>query len=287
MSNKTVLVKAVRNDGEVFNYHDSDWGIISLEGVDFPVIEIFKSNRGYGNGSIITGKRKQSRQINIKAQEQNKLNNAEDRARAIGFHNSNYTFDLHITYMGVTRIAKDCQLEAASLPNDNVWKRLNLTVSYLHPESDLLGENSESTNFTDTDPLWHVTRAYVPEGGTLAFGVINHSTSKVINYLGSEDTYVHVTVEATGLVEGMNIEINGVNMHIDVTMTEGEKLDVDSETKTVKLNGEDVAPANYNGEQLPKLILTYGDNTVKVEADDGGNTAYNANLTYIGRYGGL
>ncbi len=287
MSNKTVLVKAVRNDGEVFNYHDSDWGITSLEGVDFPVIEIFKSNRGYGNGSIITGKRKQSRQIDIKAQEQNKLNNAEDRARAIGFHNSNYTFDLYITYMGVTRIAKDCQLEAASLPNDNVWKRLNLTVSYLHPESDLLGENSESTNFTDTDPLWHVTRAYVPEGGTLAFGVINHSTSKVINYLGSEDTYVHVTVEATGLVEGMNIEINGVNMHIDVTMTEGEKLDVDSETKTVKLNGEDVAPANYNGEQLPKLILTYGDNTVKVEADDGGNTAYNANLTYIGRYGGL
>lgn len=287
MSNKTVLVKAVRNDGEVFNYHDSDWGITSLEGVDFPVIEIFKLNRGYGNGSIITGKRKQSRQIDIKAQEQNKLNNAEDRARAIGFHNSNYTFDLYITYMGVTRIAKDCQLEAASLPNDNVWKRLNLTVSYLHPESDLLGENSESTNFTDTDPLWHVTRAYVPEGGTLAFGVINHSTSKVINYLGSEDTYVHVTVEATGLVEGMNIEINGVNMHIDVTMTEGEKLDVDSETKTVKLNGEDVAPANYNGEQLPKLILTYGDNTVKVEADDGGNTAYNANLTYIGRYGGL
>jgi hypothetical protein len=287
MSNKTVLVKAVRNDGEVFNYHDSDWGIISLEGVDFPVIEIFKSNRGYGNGSIITGKRKQSRQINIKAQEQNKLNNAEDRARAIGFHNSNYTFDLHITYMGVTRIAKDCQLEAASLPNDNVWKRLNLTVSYLHPESDLLGENSESTNFTDTDPLWHVTRAYSPGGGTLAFGVINHTTSKIINYLGSEDTYIHVRVEATGLVEGMNIEINGVKMHVEVTMTEGDLLNIDSETKTVRLNGEDVAPALYDGEQLPKLILTYGDNTVKVEADDEGNTAYGADLIYVGRYGGL
>ena len=67
MADKTVLVKAVRSDGQVFNYHDSDWGITSLEGVDFPVIEIFKSNRGYGNGSIITGKRKQSRQIEIKA----------------------------------------------------------------------------------------------------------------------------------------------------------------------------------------------------------------------------
>lgn len=287
MTDKTVQVKAVRNDGQVFDYHDSDWGIISLEGVDFPVIEIFKSNRGYGNGSIITGKRKQSRQIDIKAQEQNKLKNGEDRARAIGFHNSNYTFDLYITYMGVTRIAKDCQLEAASLPNDNVWKRLNLTVSYLHPESDLLGENSESTNFTATDPLWHVTRAYASGGGTLAFGVISHTTSKIINYLGSEDTYIHVSVEAVGLVEGMNVEINGVKMHVDVTMTEGDLLDIDSEAKTVKLNGADIAPALYDGEQLPKLILTYGDNTVKVEADDEGNTAYDANLTYIGRYGGL
>ena len=287
MADKTVLVKAVRSDGQVFNYHDSDWGITSLEGVDFPVIEIFKSNRGYGNGSIITGKRKQSRQIEIKAQEQNKLNKADDIARAIGFHNSNYTFDLYIKYMGVTRIAKSCQLEAASLPNDNVWKRLNLTVSYLHPESDLLGENSESTNFTATDPLWHVTRAYAPNGGTLAFGVINHTTSKIINYLGSEDTYVHITVEAIGLVEGMNVEINGVKMHVDVTMTDGDLLDINSETKTVKLNGEDVAPALYDGEQLPKLILTYGDNNVKVEADDGGNTAYDADLTYIGRYGGL
>ncbi len=288
MSNKTVLVKAVRNDGEVFNYHDSDWGITSLEGVDFPVIEIFKSNRGYGNGSIITGKRKQSRQIDIKAQEQNKLNNAEDRARAIGFHNSNYTFDLYITYMGVTRIAKDCQLEAAALPNDNVWKRLNLTVSYLHPESDLLGENSESTNFTDTDPLWHVTRAYAPEGGTLAFGVINHATSKVLSYLGSEDTFIHVSLEATGLVQGVKVSIGDVSVTVNVTLGTEDVMEIDSEAKTVKVNGIDVPPANYNGEQLPKLMLRYGDNVVSVEdATDEGNTAFDAQVTYIGRYGGL
>ena len=287
MSDKTVLVRAVRSDGQAFDYHGEDWGIISLEGVDFPTIEIFKSNRGYGNGSIITGKRKESRQIDIKAQEQNKLNNAIDRARAIGFHNSNYTFDLYITYMGVTRIAKECQLEDASLPNGNVWRRLNLTVSYLHPESDLLGENSESTNFTDTDPLWHVTRAYTSGGGTLAFGVINHATSKIINYLGSEDTYVHIKAEATGYVEGMNIDINGVAMHVDVTLGAGDVLEIDSESKTVKLNGEDMAPASYSGEQLPKLILTYGDNVIKVEADDGGNTAYDAELSFTGRYGGL
>lgn len=287
MADKTVYLRAVRSDGQVFNYHDEDWGLISLEGVDFPTIEIFKSNRGYGNGSIITGKRKASRQIEITAQEQNKLVNDVDRARAIGFHNSNYTFDLYITYMGVTRIAKECQLESASLPNENVYRRLNLTVSYLHPESDLLGEGNESTNFTDTDALWHVTRAYAPDGGTLAFGVINHTTSKVINYLGSEDTYIKAIIEAKGLVEGVNIKINDIAVHVTVTLEEGDTLEVDSEKKTVKLNGADVSPSLYTGETLPRLILTYGDNVVTVEADDPGNTAYNADVIYTGRYGGL
>lgn len=286
MGDKTVLVKAVRSDGQVFEYHGDDWGIIEIEGIDFPDIEIFKANRGYGNGSIITGKRKASRQIDIKAQEQNQLNNDIDRAIAIGFHNSNYTFDLYLTYMGVTRIARECYLEAASLPNDNVWKRLNLSVSYLHPESDLLGENSDSTNFTATDPMWHVTRAYAP-GGSLTFGVINHATSKVLNYLGSEDTYVRIRIEANGLVEGINVKVRDVAVHVDVTLGAEDVLEIDSESKTVKLNGADMAPALYTGENLPNLILKYGDNVVSVTADDVGNTAYDAEVTYTGRYGGL
>ncbi len=284
---KDVAIKAVRSDGEVFEYHGEDWGIVSVEGLDFPEIEIFRSNRGYGNGSIITGKRKKERIIDIVARESEKLNNAEDRARAIGFHNSNYTFDLYCTYMGVTRIAKDCQLESASLPNDNVWKRLKLTVSYLHPESDLLGEGNVSTTFTDTDPYWHVTRAYAPDGGNLIFGVINHTSSKVVNYLGSEDTYIKVHLEASGLVENMNIGIGHVNVHIDCTLHDGDVLELDSEAKTVTVNGTDLAPASYTGENLPKLILTYGDNVITIKADDEGNTAYDAEVTYTGRYGGL
>lgn len=283
---KDVAIRAVRSDGEVFEYHGEDWGIVSIEGLDFPEIEIFRSNRGYGNGSIITGKRKKERIIDIVAREEEKLNNAADRMRAIGFHNSNYTFDLYCTYMGVTRIAKDCQLESASLPNSNVWKRLKLTVSYLHPESDLLGEESESTTFTDTNPQWHVTRTYAP-GGSLTFGVINHTSSKVLSYLGSEDTYIKVRLEATGLVENVNIGIGDVKVHIDCTLHAGDVLELDSEAKTVQLNGADMAPANYTGENLPKLILKYGDNVISIKADDEGNTAYDADVTYTGRYGGL
>ena len=286
MADRTVRLRAVRSDGQVFEYEGEDWGITSLEGLDFPKFEISKADRGYGNGSIITGKRKEARDIDIVARERNAGNNTLDRPLALGFHNSNFTFDLYITYMGVTRIAKGCELQGSKCPSGNVFDALTLTVSYLHPDSDLLGESSDSTNFTAVDPMWHWSRVYT-QGGSLIWGVINHATSKVINYLGSEDTFIHVRLEATGLVEGVNIGIGSINVHIDCTLGSGDVLELDSEAKTVKVNGVDLAPANYDGELVPKLILTYGDNVVTVKADDEGNTAFDADVTYVGRYGGI
>lgn len=286
MAERNVVLRAVRSDGQVFEYNGDDWGLTSLEGVDFPKFEISKADRGYGNGSIITGKRKEARDIDIKARERNAGNNTLDRPLALGFHNSNFTFDLYITYMGVTRIAKGCELQGSKCPSGNVFDALTLTVSYLHPESDLLGEASESTNFTAVDPTWHWSRVYT-QGGSLTYGVINHATSKVLNYLGSEDTFIHVRLEASGLVEGVNIGVGSINVHIDCTLGSGDILELDSEAKTVKVNGADLAPASYNGELVPKLILTYGDNVVTVKADDEGNTAFDADVTYVGRYGGI
>lgn len=286
MPDRTVLLTAVRSDGQVFEYEGDDWGVTSLAGLDFPKFEISKADRGYGNGSIITGKRKEARDIDIVARERNAGNNTLDRPLALGFHNSNFTFDLYITYMGVTRIAKGCELQGSKCPSGNVFDALTLTVSYLHPDSDLLGEASDSTNFTAVDPMWHWSRVYT-QGGSLIYGVINHATSKVINYLGSEDTFIHVRLEATGFVEGVNIGIGSTIVHIDCTLGSGDILELDSEAKTVKVNGVDIAPANYDGELVPKLILTYGDNVVTVKADDEGNTAFDADVTYVGRYGGI
>jgi hypothetical protein len=286
MAERNIVLRAVRSDGQVFEYNGDDWGLTSLEGVDFPKFEISKADRGYGNGSIITGKRKEARDIDIKARERNAGNNTLDRPLALGFHNSNFTFDLYITYMGVTRIAKGCELQGSKCPSGNVFDALTLTVSYLHPESDLLGEASESTTFTAVDPMWHWSRVYT-QGGSLIYGVINHATSKVLNYLGSEDTFIHVRLEASGLVEGVNIGVGSINVHIDCTLGSGDVLELDSEAKTVKVNGADLAPASYNGELVPKLILTYGDNVVTVKADDEGNTAFDADVTYVGRYGGI
>lgn len=290
-SSRTVKVRAIRSDGQVFEYQSEDWKITSLSGLDFPNFEIFQEDRGFGNGSIITGKRKEARDIDIEAREINSKNNVIDRARTIGFHNSNYTFDLHITYMGVKRIAKGCQLQGAKCPTDNVYKNLVLTVSFLHPESDLLGEGAVDTKFTSVIPMWHAARVYKRSGGSLIFGIIKHTTEKWINYLGSEDTYIHCEIEAAGLVEGINLGVGNIMLNVNITLSSGDKLVIDSETKSITIDTgtgpEELPPAKYNGENLPKLVLKYGDNFLKLQANDPGVTAFSAEITYTGRYGGL
>ena len=97
-----VQIKAIRSDGAEWYYNSDDWGITGLTGLDSSPVEIFRSNKGFGDGSFITGKRKGEREIQIVAKCKTLHNNAETRARCIAFHNSNYTYQLVITYLGKT-----------------------------------------------------------------------------------------------------------------------------------------------------------------------------------------
>lgn len=286
---KEVKIKAVRSDGREFYYTGPDWKVPSdgLTGIDFTPIQIYTVNRGSGNGAIVTGKRKEARDIGIVALNQVLSNNELNRRSAIAFHNSNYTFDLHITYMGTTRVAKNCELQGAKCPSANVYARQKLTVSFLAPDSDLFASNEEKTQFKDTDALWHVERVYTENGGTLAFGLITHSNTKYVEYLGSEETPVKVTVEAGGHVENINITVGDVTIEVTCELSSGDVLIVDSDTKLVTLNGTKMSESLYNAINLPNLLMKFGDNAITVAADDQGNTAFDAELDFTGRYGGL
>ena len=283
----TVKVVATRSDGEIFSYRNSDWGVTELSGIDFPPIEIFTEDRGSGNGSIITGKRKGSREIEIVAENKNTLNNDIDRLAALPFHNSNYTYDIEFTYMGQTKIAKDCELQDASCPAKNVHEPLELTVGFLAPEADLFADSDTQTHFVGITPLWHVTRAYTPGGGTLAYGVIQRSIVKPVRYLGSEPAPIVAALTAEGVVDGVIVRVNSTEVTIDIDLVSGDTLIVDAANKTVTLNGERVSESLYNYVDVPALMLQYGDNEVQISAVDEDNLAFDARLTYTGRYGGL
>lgn len=283
---KKVELISYRSDGEVFEYESGDWRITGLDGLDFPTVEISQKPQGLGHGSIITGKRKHSRDIIIKARSQDAGKNEIDRARALAFHNSNYTYDLKIEYMGQIRYALDCELEAAKCGSANVYTALELTVNYLSPEADLFGATTENTIFKNTAPLWHWTRVYT-EGGSLAFGVTEITTSKVIYYTGSEPAPLVVTVVANGYVPGLVISCRGVVITLNEAMVSGDRMVIDAGENIIRKNGVKVAEKKYNAVDLIKLNIQFGDNVVEVKSTAAGNTAFETDVQFIGRYGGI
>lgn len=277
-------VRAIRSDGLVFNYDNSNIRVISVEGADFPDMEVSKEARGFGHGDIITGIRKKGREITLAAMLTGLTTYRQDRAQIIGFHNANYKYDLEITYLGTTRIVKDCVLSQSQYPTERKNVNPKLTLLFESSEADLFADNIDKTSFVTSNPLWHDTRYYT-NGSSLAFGEILKTTEKVINYLGSEPTPISIIVNAKGHVPMINIELGSNKITINEILQNGDTLIVDGVTRTATKNGKPIALNQVTMQTLYKMWLQYGDNIVKVDAGD--NVAFNAEVSYVGRYGGV
>lgn len=288
MSKKFELfeLNVIRSDGLRHMLGKEDWGVESLTGVDFPEIEIFSEPRGYGNGDIVTGKRKKSRLITFMASFRASDDKYEsERRNVLGFYNSNYTYQLEVTYLGNTLLAKECELVAANYPSANIYDSPDLSISLMSPYPDLFADNKETTSFSSVTPMWHWTRYYAPGGGKLAFGEITKTDKKVINYLGSEPAPIVITIKSTGYVPGIDIEMGLINTSVKTVLNAADVLVIDCDKRTVKKNGKDVPYSDFDARDLMQMVLGYGDNQIKISKD--GNTAFTAEVSFVGRYGGV
>ncbi len=281
-------IRIKRNDGEIFVFDsDSDFILTEVTGIDFVPNEVFKEPRGFGNGDLITGKRKHGREIGIKAL--SRIYKGEkyrsNRDYAIAFFYSNYSFNLEITYIGKTMIAKDCIIQENSFPSERNGKNAFLEIVFLSPYSDLFAHSGETTDFTSTKALWHDTRIYEGAAGKLAFGEMVRTTEKIINYLGSEPAPPIITVKASGYVPGITIELGQEKTTINTKLYQGDVLKIDCEKKLVYKNKKLVPLSEYNVWELAAVAISYGDNIVKVYNDK--SSAFSSEIAYVGRYGGL
>ena len=275
-------LKAVRSDGLTFIYESDDWRVLSITGIDAAEIEVSKEARGVGDGTIITGKRRLQREVTIAA----KAQNYEARIKAQGFHNNRYTYDLYVTYNGVTRIAKDCELTGKSIPTRNIYKKPDLTVKFLSPHADLFAVGSEQTNFSRKQALWawpHVYRANKP----LNFARSEVTTEKIINYIGSSPAKPVIEIESTGYARNLEIAVNQNVAKLNIEMHKGDHIYIDASMSYAVFNNQILA---FNEDQDPydfrKFLLDFGDNLVKVSAEIG-SSILRTNVTYVGRYDGL
>ena len=277
-----LVLKAVRSDGLVFHYESDDWRTTSVSGIDAAEIEVSKEARGIGDGAIITSKRRLPREVTVTA----KAQNHEARIKAQGFHNNRYTYDLYVTYNGVTRIAKDCELTGKSIPTRNVYKRPDMTIKFLSPYADLFAVGSEQTNFSRKQALWawpHAYRANKP----LNFASNDLTTEKVINYIGSSPAKPIIEIESIGYAKNLEIVVNKNIAKLNIEMHKGDYIYIDTSMSYAVFNNQILA---FDEDQDPydfrNFLLDFGDNIVKVDAEIG-SSVLRTNVTYVGRYDGL
>lgn len=228
-----------RSDGQTFAMDDRPMGLVELEGVDAPAMEVFTEKNAVGDGDTVTGSRVAAREITIRAKSRGGIKNAILRARAVVFFDPQYTYDVDISYDGVTRTARDCRLKAVAIPSGSLYQPLDITATFLCPYGYLDGEGGmDGVDLNSITPRLGWPYVSMENAGSL-FGVYNYDKTVVIHNRGSAPTWVRgvFTAMGPGTVQNPKLIHGDAFVRVLYTMNPGDVVDIDTAKRIVRING--------------------------------------------------
>lgn len=228
-----------RSDGETFLIDDRPFGLIELEGVDSPKVEIFVEKNAVGDGDVITGSRVASRNITFKAKSRGGVKNAILRRMAETFFDPLFTYDVDISYDGTTRTARDCKIAGISIPSGSLYVPLEITVTFYCPYGYLDGEGGmDGVDLNSITPRFSWPFVSMEKYGFL-FGVYNFDKTVTINNRGNAPTWIRGEFTALGPGTVQNVKLIHGDSFVKVlyTMNPGDIVVIDTEKKMVRING--------------------------------------------------
>ena len=242
-----------RSDGQTFAMDDKPIGLLELKGVDAPAMEVFTEKNAVGDGDTVTGSRVAARDITIRAKSRGGIKNAILRARAVVFFDPQFTYDVDISYDGVTRTARDCRLKAVAIPSGSLYQPLDITATFLCPYGYLDGEGGmDGVDLNSITPRlgWPYVsmmkdgvpgkaRSGLDDAPGMLFGVYNYDKTVVIHNRGSAPTWVRgvFTAMGPGTVQNPKLIHGNAFVRVLYTMNPGDVVDIDTEKRIVRING--------------------------------------------------
>lgn len=242
-----------RSDGQTFAMDDKPIGLLELKGVDAPAMEVFTEKNAVGDGDTVTGSRVAARDITIRAKSRGGIKNTILRARAVVFFDPQYTYDVDISYDGVTRTARDCRLRAVAIPSGSLYQPLDITATFLCPYGYLDGEGGmDGVDLNSITPRlgWPYVsmmkdgvpgkaRSGLDDAPGMLFGVYNYDKTVVIHNRGSAPTWVRgvFTAMGPGTVQNPKLIHGDAFVRVLYTMNPGDVVDIDTEKRIVRING--------------------------------------------------
>lgn len=233
-----VLIR--RSDGRTLAVDDRPMGLLSLEGVDAPAIEVFTEKNAVGDGDTVTGGRVAARTITLKARSRGGVRNAILRGMTVAFFDPSYAYDVTVTYDEVTRTARDCRLKAVAVPSGSLYAPLEITATFLCPYGYLDGEGGmDGVDLNSITPRLGWPYVSMENAGML-FGVYNFDKTVTILNRGSAPTWVRgvFTAIGPGTVANPKLIHGSAFVRVRYTMQPGDAIEIDTERRMVRINGE-------------------------------------------------
>lgn len=227
-----------RSDGQTFAMDDRPMGLLELEGVDAPAMEVFTEKNAVADGDTVTGSRVAARDITIRSKSRGGIKNAILRARAVVFFDPQYTYDVDISYDGVTRTARDCRLKAVAIPSGSLYQPIEITATFLCPYGYLDGEGGmDGVDLNSITPRLGWPYVSMENAGAL-FGIYNYDKTVVIHNRGSAPTWVRgvFTAMGPGTVQNPKLIHGDAFVRVLYTMNPGDVVDIDTEKRIVRIH---------------------------------------------------
>lgn len=176
------------------------------------------------------------------------------------FFDPQYTYDVDISYDGVTRTARDCRLRAVAIPSGSLYQPIEITATFLCPYGYLDGEGGmDGVDLNSITPRLGWPYVSMMKDGVLGatasgeqaaaapsadatgmlFGVYNYDKTVVIHNRGSAPTWVRgvFTAMGPGTVQNPKLIHGDAFVRVLYTMNPGDVVDIDTEKRIVRING--------------------------------------------------
>lgn len=284
-----IYLRIVRSDGKEFLADgrlsdDADWGITAISGIGAASFENFTENKAVGDGDIITGSRIKSRDIEFTALAKNVHMNSVLRLSAVSFFNPKYTYQVYVTYNGVTRWI-DAVLEAVDIPSDNKRNQQKITVDFFCPDPCFKSVDAFGADIAAVEPMWTFEEIDDPDFGE-PFDSFNFAKNVDITNDGDVETYCKVVIRAKGNVTNPKFIHGDAYIRIIDEMQSGDVIEIDIANRTVYKNGNNILVKIDRSSNFVDMAFSVGDNVVAYDADIG-ETAMSVTLFYNKLYLGV
>lgn len=261
-----VHIYFTRSDGRELRFDDAPMGVVGLDGIDAPNVEVFTERNAIGDGDIVTGKRVASRTIKIEASTRIIGLGQEMRTILAAFFNPTYTFDAQFVYGDLTRTARGCQIKAMAMPTGNIYERFRVTITLLSPNGYLEAGGINGGDINNVLPRFgwpYISLADNSKG--MLWGVYEFAQGLSFVNDGDAPTYIRAIFRAAGedTIQNPKLMHNDSFILVRTTLHPGDELEIDTERKMVRINGVNKLnlvsrDSDFAGMQMGVGMQTFG-----------------------------